>query len=152
MTTTGDKDRPRITTKRTSQARARARPKPKPTDGDVAQSAAAMPQRAARAPRVGEKRTRLNQQVVLELRALRATLTQCLDAFDLSVGGRIAEMLQSIEGDDALEQPPASLTVKTAQAVLDEISGLDVNPKKARPRDLRQIRRIVRNLKEILSA
>ena len=150
MTATGDKDRPGRT-RRTSQARARARPKPKPAPDDATPSASATPPRAPRTQRIGEKRTRLNENVVLELRALRATLTQCLDAFDLSVGGRIAEMLQSIEGDDALEQPPRPLTVKTAQAALDEMTGLHVNPKKARPRDLRQIRRIVRRLTEILS-
>jgi hypothetical protein len=129
MTSTGDPTRPRPSPRRPAGARARARPKPPEPASDDAEA------RPRTSRGVGEKRARLNDRLIIELRALRATLTQCLDAFDLSVGGRIAELLQTLEGDDALDQRPRPLTVKNAQAALAEIAELEVTPKKA-PRRL----------------
>jgi hypothetical protein len=96
--------------------------------------------------RTGEKRARLNQALTLELRALRASITQCLDAYDLRVGGRIAEMLQVIEGDEALAVGPRPFAVKTAQTLLDQLARLEIDPRKGRPRDLRRIQRLVKRL------
>jgi hypothetical protein len=101
--------------------------------------------------RTGEKRVRLNGEVASELKALRATLTQCLDAIDLRVGGTIAEMLQLLEGDQSLEAKPKPLTVTAAQEALADLAALDVS-KKGRPRDLRRIEKLVRRLRQLLPA
>jgi hypothetical protein len=99
----------------------------------------------------GEKRDRLNSQVAAELKALRASLTQCLDAIDLRVGGGIAEMLQILEGEESLDSRPRPLTVKAAQAALEDMAALQLS-KKGRPRDLRRIEKLVRRLRAALPA
>jgi hypothetical protein len=142
--------------RRTGRASARARANyaesreaPQKTAGPADEAEAAENGKPKRS--TGEKRARLNGQVASELKALRSTLTQCLDAIDLRVGGSIAEMLQVLEGDQSLEARPKPLTVKAAQEALADLATLSVS-KKGRPRDLRRIEKLVRRLRKLLPA
>ncbi len=98
----------------------------------------------------GEKRARLNVQLTQELRALRAELTQALEGFDLRVGGRIADLLQSIEGDESLDQSPHPLTVQDATSALEVI--VDTRPARGKGhiRQLRSIQRTVKRLRRLI--
>jgi len=136
---------PTQTPRRRVRASARARMNIAESKQAPAKPAAEEPPRPKRA--AGEKRDRLNRQVATELKALRATLTQCLDAIDLRVGGSIAEMLQILEGEESLESRPRPLSVKAAQASLEELAALELS-KKPKPRDLRRIEKLVRGLRE----
>lgn len=99
-------------------------------------------------PRISEKRARLNEALSLELHALRSALDRILQGYEVKVGGQIAELLERLEGDESLGQPARPLTVARAQAALDEIAGVSIRPDRARLRDLRRIRRLVRRLRE----
>jgi len=106
------------------------------------------PKKSRSKRRTGEKRARLNDALRLELHALRAALTQTLESFEVRTGGRIADMLRILEGDESLDQSPRRLTVAQAQAALDEIAGVRVTPEKGRLRELRRIQRLVRKLRK----
>lgn len=114
---------------------------------DATPEAGEKPKKSKAKRRTGEKRARLNEAVRLELHALRAALTQALESYEVRTGGRIADMLRTLEGDDSLDLPPRRLTVAQAQAALDEIAKVSVNPEKGRLRELRRIQRLVRQLR-----
>jgi hypothetical protein len=97
--------------------------------------------------KTGEKRRRLNDALIVELRSLRADITQTAEAFALRAGGRVAEMLQILEGDESLDIAPRRLTVAEAQAVLDELAADPTGPIEGRVREIRRIQRIVRGLR-----
>ena len=118
-------------------------PKPRPEPPTGERSKKSRPKR-----RTGEKRARLNDALRLELQALRAALTQALESFEVRTGGRIADMLRTLEGDDSLDQPPRLLPVAQAQAALDEIADVRITPEKGRLRELRRIQRLVRELRK----
>jgi len=82
--------------------------------------------------------------------ALRTAVTQATEAFDLRVGGRIAEMLQTLEGDDSLEQKPSHLTVVDAEAALAVFAADKPSPGKGRVRELRRLQRLVRRLRRAM--
>jgi hypothetical protein len=111
---------------------------PAPTEGEAA---------GTRRRKTGEKRKRLNDALIVELRSLRADITQTADAFALRAGGRVAEMLQILEGDESLEIPPRPLTVAGVQAALDELAADPTGPIEGRMRELRRIQRLVRGLR-----
>jgi len=117
---------------------------------DAAASPAAASPLAGRKPtrkRVSERRARANHALRMELRALRGTLAQILEAYEVSLGGRINDMLRILEGDQSIELPERFLSTADAQAMLDEVAQLDVRPDKPRLRDLRRIQRLVRRLR-----
>jgi hypothetical protein len=101
----------------------------------------------ARRRKTGEKRQRLNEALIVELRSLRADIAQTAEAFALRAGGRVAEMLQILEGDESLEIAPRRLTVAEAEAVLDELAADPTGPIEGRMREIRRIQRIVRDLR-----
>jgi len=100
-----------------------------------------------RRSKTGEKRKRLNAALIVELRSLRADIAQTADAFALRAGGRVAEMLQILEGDESLEIPPRPLTVAEAEAALDELAADPTGPIEGRMRELRRIQSLVRGLR-----
>jgi hypothetical protein len=57
-------------------------------------------------------------------------------------------MLRTLEGDDTIDQPPRSLTTAQAQAALDEIAAVQLDPDRPRMRDLRRIQKLVRRLRD----
>ncbi|MGH7503664.1 MAG: hypothetical protein ACREL7_18205 [Longimicrobiales bacterium] len=87
----------------------------------------------------GKRRQDLNQALVFELRTLRASLGRTLESIELRMGGRITELLHTIEGDPGLDQKPGLLTVKAAQTALAEIEDLRIKPKRGRLKDIRRI-------------
>jgi hypothetical protein len=97
--------------------------------------------------RVSEKRERVNAALHVELRGLRAALAQIVEGYEVRVGGRLNDMLRTLEGDDSLDQPPRHLTTAQAQAALDEIARVQLRPDKPRLRDLRRIQRLTRKLR-----
>jgi len=141
------KDRPGKRTESTASDAPKSKARPEPT---AAKSDGADTKEGGRARRraTGEKRARLNENLILELRALRASLTQATEAFDLRVGGLIAEMLQSLEGDASLDQRPRTLTVAKAQAALETIAGAPDTGRPDRLRELRRIQRLTRRLRK----
>lgn len=96
----------------------------------------------------GKRRQDLNQSLVFELRTLRASLAHTLEAIELRLGGRITELLHAIEGDPGLDQKPRPLTVKAAQAALEEINDLRIKPKRGRIKDVRRIDATIRALRD----
>jgi hypothetical protein len=98
--------------------------------------------------RVSEKRERVNDALRLELHALRAELARIVEGIEVRLGGRIADMLRTLEGDDSIDQPPRHLSTAQAQAALDEIDGIGLDKGKPRLRDLRRIQQLVRRLRD----
>lgn len=118
-----------------------------------ASGAAGKPGRTSRAAakkprRVSEKRQRANDALRLELHALRSELARIVEGFEVRVGGRINNMLRTLEGDESIGQPPRCLTTAQAQAALDEIAAVKLHSGKARVRDLRRIQRLTRRLRQ----
>jgi hypothetical protein len=97
--------------------------------------------------RISEKRERVNAALHVELRGLRAAVAQIVEGYEVRVGGRLNDMLRTLEGDDSLDQPPRHLTTAQAQAALDEIAHVQLRPDKPRLRDLRRIQRLTRKLR-----
>lgn len=98
--------------------------------------------------RVSEKRERANDALRLELHALRSELARIVEGVEVRLGGRIADMLRTLEGDDSIGQPPRHLTTAQAQAALDEIAVVRLDKDGARMRDLRRIQKLVRRLRD----
>ena len=98
--------------------------------------------------RVSEKRERANQALRAELHTLRTELARIIEGLEVRVGGRIADMLRTLEGDDTIDQPPRFLTTAQAQAALDEIAAVRLDPDGSRMRDLRRIQKLVRRLRD----
>ena len=90
------------------------------------------------------------QDVVVELRTLRAQLDVMTDGYRLRVSGQLAELLRLIEGEEDLEQQPRHLTVKTARAVLERIEKLDFKPKRGRAKDFARLEELVTELTELI--
>jgi hypothetical protein len=100
--------------------------------------------------RISEKRARANEALRLELLGLRASLTRIVEGFEVRNAGRINDLLRTLEGDESLDQPPRYLTTARAQAALDAIAAVRLKPAKARLRDLRRIRDLIRTLRETI--
>jgi len=100
-----------------------------------------------RSRHVGEKRQRANDALRLELHALRGALATIIEGYEVRVGGRINDLLRTMEGDSSIDQPPRLLPTAEAQAALDDIAGVRLRPDKPRLRDLRRIQRLVRRLR-----
>lgn len=105
---------------------------------------------ARKGRRVGEKRARANEALRVELHALRAALATLIEGYEVRVGGRINDMIATIEGDPSIGQPPRLLPTAEAQAALSDIAGVRLRPDKPRLRDLRRIQRLVRRLRDRL--
>lgn len=127
------------------------RPPRKPADPEATPSSAktrpSKSTRSSKPRRISEKRHRANELLRVELHGLRTSLSQTLEALEVRVGGRINDMLRTLEGDDSLDQPPRFLTTAQAQAALDEIKAVRFRPDKPRIRELRKLQRLVKALR-----
>jgi hypothetical protein len=97
------------------------------------------------------KRSALTADVLNELQALRAALERMVESYTVRVDGRLAEMVQMLEGDPAIDQPPRLLTLQTADLILAEIGAADLKPEKGRPGDFRRLQRITKRLRTFAS-
>lgn len=120
---------------------------PEPHGRDADEKAAGSRTRKSRR----RKRSALTADVLNELQALRAALTRMLESYALRVDGRLAEMIQMLEGDPSIDQPPRLLTLQTADAILAEIAAVELEPDKGRPRDFRRLQRATRRLRALAS-
>jgi hypothetical protein len=97
------------------------------------------------------KRSALTADVLNELHALRASLKRMVETYTLRVDGRLAEMVQLLEGDSGIDQPPRLLTLQAADQILAEIGAADLKPEKGRPGDFRRLQRVTRRLRTFAS-
>lgn len=100
--------------------------------------------------KISEKRARLNESLRLEVHSLRSAVNQILEGYEVKVGGSIAELLERLDADQSLGQKPRPLTIARARAALDEIADVRLRPERARLKDLRRIRELIRRLGEII--
>lgn len=132
-----------------SDDRADARPEPKVKKGKAGKAAASDP--TAKAKPRGRRRAELNEEVLAELAGLSASLDEMIQRYELRVRGRITELVQSLQGDGALEQKPRHLPVRIAQDLLAEIRAARVKPGKGRGKDFVRLQRLIRRLRDIAS-
>lgn len=128
-------------------AKPRKRTKPK-TSGEAG-AQRVDPKMATPAKARRKRRGELNDQLVQEMSALRNDLNEMLERYGIRVGGQLSELIQGIEGDEALGQPPRPVTVKTATALLATLRDTNLKPKKGRGKDFVRLQRLTRKLREI---
>lgn len=96
--------------------------------------------------RASNRRMEVNQEVVAELRALRAALDEMIEHYRLRVGGRITDLILLLEGDASIGAAAKPLATREAQAMLEEMSEASIKPAKGRAKDFRRLEALVEDL------
>jgi hypothetical protein len=124
----------------TAERKSKARTKPPAVAPQADGSVPAIPNK-----RRG-KRAELNERTVDELLALRSTLSEMLERYEVRIGSLLSELLAGIQGDESLDQKPRQLTVKTAEAMLRTIHGTAIKARKGRSKDFRRLEKLIETL------
>ena len=95
------------------------------------------------------KRDELAQELLLELREMRANLDELTEHYRLRIAGEHADITQTLEGK-GLQPKPKRPTAKLTQAMLNEIRRRPIKPKKGRAKDLVKLQDIVRSVAMLL--
>lgn len=123
----------------------RRRSKRPPAAPNGEEPAAASPGQAPRR-RASNRRTEVNQEVVAELRALRAALDEMVDRYRLRVGGRLADLILLLEGDASIGAAARPLATRDAQAMLEVLRDPSIKPAKGRGKDFRRLEVLIEEL------
>ena len=96
--------------------------------------------------RASNRRMEVNQEVVAELRALRAALDEMIEHYRLRVGGRITDLILLLEGDASIGAAAKPLATRDAQAILEALRDATLKPGKGRAKDFRRLESLVEEL------
>lgn len=98
-----------------------------------------------------KKRDLVADELLLELRELRANLDELTEQFRLRMGGQLIDILQAVEGV-GLEPKPKRLSAKTTAALLREIRAQPLKPHKGRAKDFVRLQNLLKSLAAHLPA
>jgi hypothetical protein len=96
------------------------------------------------------RRARANAELLTELHGLRAALRQMTDAFEVAVGGRLADAIGRLEGDAALDQAPRLLTAGAAEDLIAAIRAVRLRPERGRIRDFKRLEALAQRIAEAM--
>jgi hypothetical protein len=136
--------------------------KKKKSDGDkdevIQQTDGAAPKaRRTRKPRATasekkhakEKRIEVSRETIAELEALRRTLQEISERYQLRVSGQLAEMVSILEAGLTAGDRTAPSTARLT-AVLEKIRKTELKPRKGRAKDLVRLQDLASELTEML--
>ena len=97
-----------------------------------------------------QARAAATQEVVVELRTLRASLDVMSEQYRVRVAGQLAELLRPLEGDPDIGVTPRRLTLAAARDMLKRIEGVELKPKRGRSKDFSRLEALVAELTELV--
>lgn len=105
-----------------------------------------------RSQKRAERRRVVNEDLQLELTTLRQTVNEMLSRFQLKLDAELVQLAEAASGNGAFDGERRRLPVATAEAMLEQIRGLEVKASKGRAKDFQRVQDLVGNLIEQLPA
>lgn len=96
------------------------------------------------------RRAAAARELTQELEVMRRALHEMTQRYQLRVGGQIEDLMEILNGDAALDQPPRLPTLKRIAALEQVLADLKIKPKKGRARDFHRLEKTVASLRAVL--
>lgn len=106
----------------------------------------------ARVQKRQERRRLVNEDLQMELTALRFTLNDIIERYKLKLDAELLQLSNAASGNGTLGESVTKLSVSVAEAMLKEIRALEIKPQKGRAKDLQRVQDLVADLIEKLPA
>ena len=106
----------------------------------------------ARVQKRQERRRLVNEDLQMELTALRFTLNDIIERYKLKLDADLLQLSNAASGNVTLGESVTKLSVSVAEAMLKEIRALEIKPQKGRAKDLQRVQDLVADLIEKLPA
>ena len=97
-----------------------------------------------------ERRRVLNEDLRLEIQALRETVAEMLGHFKVKVDAELAQLAAAANRNDGDAASGKRLSASTVEDMLEQIRDLEIKPAKGRAKDFQRVQKLVDDLIEQL--